>query len=140
MKDHFLALERTATNLAEFWYVTAAVALLLLACFRYEVTTNKLSPLPTIRPAISLLVFPLLAVLLGSIFTDVDESQTLTVILMAAAATLFLANVVMAVVVLIRRKAKRALLGASLVAELWVCFCAAASSAVTISGFGRHWR
>ena len=87
-----------------------------------------------------LLSLPALALIVGTVFTDVDESsETLTKLLMIGVATLFVANLAAALTLLLRHRANRLLLGTGLLLETWISFCIAGSSVMIVSGIGRHW-
>ena len=140
MTDRLLAVQGAASWLGEYWYVTAILALSFLLCLRYQLRLNRDGALPTLLPVWRLLFLPALALIVGTVFTDVDESsETLTKLLMIGVATLFVANLVAALTLLLRHRANRLLLGTGLLLETWISFCIAGSSVMIVSGIGRHW-
>ena len=140
MRDQLYVITQTGRALAEWWYITAAVLLLFLLVTRRTIATQPDSIVSTLRSLRWLLVWPAVALAVGLVFTDVDEnSQALPMLLMGAIGALFLANLVHAVVELWRQRSRWGLVGSGVLLELWMSFCIALSSAVTISGIGRHW-
>ncbi len=140
MSDHFYAMNKAGQILGELWYVGAGILLLFLLIARSALRTQPHAVLPTLSPLSKLFVWPVVALLAGLIFTDVDEqSQALPMLLMGAVGALFVANVVHAIIHLWRQRSQWGLLGSGLLLELWLSFCISLSSVITISGIGRHW-
>ena len=140
MRDHVYALTAAAQLLAEFWYLLAAALLLFFAVTRQALMTHRDQVLPTLRPLRWLFVWPLVGLLAGLTLTDVDQySEFLTMGLMGIVAGLFVANLVHAIVQLVRQRTQWALLGSALLVQLELSLCVTVSSMLTISGIGRHW-
>ena len=140
MRDQVYALTTAAQLLFEFWYLLAAALLLFLAVTRQALMTHRDAVLPTLRSLRWLFVWPVVALLAGLTLTDVDQySPFLTWGLMGTVAALFVANLVHAIVQLVRQRAQWALVGSALLVELALSLCVTVASVLTISGIGRHW-
>jgi hypothetical protein len=125
--------------LGELWYVSAGLVLIFLVLLRRAISVDKEATVSATRPLLTLLVWPLAAIVAGLLFTNVDDSRLLTLVLMGAVGTLFVANASLALRALLRSRSQWALVGAGVLLELWLSLAVTFSSIVTISGIGRHW-